>query len=152
MLEPAEIVVGGELAGPNRYVSPERVRWYGDGMFTAAAGEQRATGVNIHTDEAFAKAQGLPTAIADGMMSTNWISSMLTVAFGAAYLERGELRTKYIRPVPVGIVARTRGRITAVDSTHDGACTIVMQVWIEDESEELLTEGDAVIRGVSRIG
>ena len=56
-------------------------------------------GPNIHTDDALARANGLPGRVADGMVSTNWISTLLTDAFGGRYLEGGSLRTRYVRPI-----------------------------------------------------
>ena len=55
-----------------------------------------------NSDEEYARAQELPAVIADGMISTNWISGMLVEQFGMDYLERGELRTRFRRPVLLG--------------------------------------------------
>jgi hypothetical protein len=92
-----------------------------------------------------AQEQGLSTAIADGMMSTAWISSMLLATFGRHYLERGDLRTKYIKTTEVGISLKVLGRVRERDEQADGSVRFVLDVWIEDKAGVKLTDGDAVI-------
>jgi 3-hydroxybutyryl-CoA dehydratase len=140
-----DLAIGAMIPGRELVVTPERVQWYGDGMHTAATGERRRAGQNIHTDVEYARQQGLTTAIADGMMSTSWISSMLLRAFGRDYLERGELRTKYIRPTDVGITVKILGRIREREQAANGAVRFVLDVWTEDASGVRLTDGDAVV-------
>ena len=89
----------------SRHHAAQRIEWYDSAMLSAATNELRQVGVNIHTDEEFARSEGFPTANADGMIMTNWCSEMLLRAFGMDYLERGELRTKYIKPVNLGVPA-----------------------------------------------
>ncbi len=140
-----DLRVGSLLPTRELVVTPERVQWYGDGMHTAATGQRRRAGQNIHTDAEYAKGQGLTTAIADGMMSTAWISSMLLEAFGRDYLERGELRTKYIKTTDVGITLKVLGRVRERDEQADGSIRFVLDVWTEDKTGVKLTDGDAVI-------
>jgi acyl dehydratase len=140
-----DLQVGDMLPAKEIVVTPERVQWYGDGMHSAATGELRRAGQNIHTDVEYAKGQGLTTAIADGMMSTAWISSILLKAFGRDYLERGELRTKYIKPTDVGIALRILGRIREREAQADGSVRFVLDVWTENLAGVKLTEGDAVV-------
>ncbi len=126
-------------------ITPERVQWYGDGMHSAATGELRRAGQNIHTDVEYAKGQGLTTAIADGMMSTAWISSLLLKHFGRHYLENGELRTKYIKPTDVGIKLKILARVREREDKPNGAVRYVLDVWTEDEAGVKLTDGDAAV-------
>jgi acyl dehydratase len=140
-----DLKVGSMLHGRELVVTPERVQWYGDGMHSAATGELRRAGQNIHTDADYARGQGLPTAIADGMMSTAWISSMLLATFGRHYLERGELRTKYIKTTDVGITLKVLGRVKEREDKTDGTVRYILDVWTEDQSGVKLTDGDAVI-------
>ena len=79
----------------------ERMRWYVDIQETV----QQDTGrivtqpPTIHDDDAYAKKQGLPGIIADGMVSTNWILGLLVDVFGPEAASKGRLRTKYIAPI-----------------------------------------------------
>jgi len=145
MTAATDFEVGAMIPGRELVVTPERVQWYGDGMHTAATGELRRAGRNIHTDVEYARQQGLTTAIADGMMSTAWISSILLKAFGRDYLERGELRTKYIKPTNVGITVKILGRIREREARPGGAVRFVLDVWTEDLAGVKLTDGDAVV-------
>lgn len=140
-----KLEVGSLVKGRELVITPERTQWYGDGMHSAATGELRRAGENIHTDVAYARGQGLNTAIADGMMSTAWISSMLLETFGRHYLERGELRTKYIKTTDVGITIRIFGKVKERVAQADGAVRFVLDVWTEDLAGVKLTDGDAVV-------
>lgn len=140
-----DLQVGSTIRGRELVVTPERVQWYGDGMHSAATGELRRAGQNIHTDAEYAKGQGLTTAIADGMMSTAWISSMMLATFGRDYLENGELRTKYIKPTDVGIKLKVLGRVREREQKPGGVVRLIIDVWTENEAGAKLTDGDAVV-------
>jgi acyl dehydratase len=136
---------GDELVGPVRGITPPRIEWYDSAMLSAATNELRQVGSNIHTDVEFARSQGFPTANADGMIMTNWCSEMLVRAFGMHYLERGELRTKYIKPVNLDVELHVRGRIGEATRQPDGSTLYTLDVWCEDEKGTKLVDGDAKI-------
>jgi acyl dehydratase len=136
---------GDEIAGPVRGITPQRIEWYDSAMLSAATDELRQVGSNIHTDHAFAQSQGFDQVNADGMIMTNWCSEMLVKAFGLHYLERGELRNKYIRPVHLGVALRVRGRVTAVTPQPEGGILYALDVWCEDQHGTKLVDGDARI-------
>ena len=137
--------VGDELVGPVRPVTPQRVEWYDSAMLSAATNELRQVGSNIHTDEEFARSEGFPAANADGMIMTNWCSEMLLRTFGMDYLERGELRTKYIKPVNLGVHLHVRGRIREAMKQPSGSTLYTIDVWCEDEHGTKLVDGDAKV-------
>jgi 3-hydroxybutyryl-CoA dehydratase len=141
----AGLGVGAEIAGPVRVVTAERIEWYDSAMLSAASGELAKVGSNIHTDDAYAKSQGLPGVIADGMIMANWCSSMLVERFGMDYLERGELRTKFIKPVLLGATVFVRGRVLAVERGGDGGTVCKLDVWCEDDNGTKVVDGDATI-------
>lgn len=138
-----DLVVGTEITGPVRLMTPERIEWYDSAMLSAAKGSLAQVGSNIHTDEAYARSQGLPAIIADGMIMANWVSSMLIEHFGLAYVERGELRTKFIKPVPLGMTVVCRGRVQSVERLGGGALAYVLDVWCEDEHGVKVVDGHA---------
>ena len=140
-----DLKVGSEIAGWTRAMTEERIQWYGDGLESAIAGKFTRVGVNIHTDEEFAKSQGLTAVIADGMISTNYLSSMMVRQFGTDYLERGELRTKFIKPVYKDVVVSTKGRVRSIERLENGDARYVVEVWCEDQDGTRLTDGDAVV-------
>jgi 3-hydroxybutyryl-CoA dehydratase len=137
--------VGDDLFGPVRAITPQRIEWYDSAMLSAATNELRQVGSNIHTDEAFARSEGFPTVNADGMIMTNWCSEMLVRAFGMDYLERGELRTKYIKPVNLGVLLHVRGRIREATTQPNGNTLYTIDIWCEDHQGTKLVDGDAKV-------
>jgi 3-hydroxybutyryl-CoA dehydratase len=138
----SNFAVGTELSGTPRVVTAERIQWYDSGMLSAGRGELSQVGANIHTDDEFAKEQGLPAVIADGMMMTNWCQNMLLGYFGVDYVERGELRTKFIKPVFLGATIFPRARVLSIDRQSNGD-VYSLDVWCDDENGVKVTDGEA---------
>ena len=138
---------GSEFQAPFRAMTRERMRWYCDALDTAVEndGKFHVAGPTIHNDDEFAKSQGLSAIIADGMISTNWIYGFMLDTFGPVVLERGELATKYIRPVYEDQRVRACMRIAAIDDAGDGVSRCGLDVWCEDDSGTLLTVGTAAV-------
>ncbi|MCW3477214.1 MaoC family dehydratase [Limobrevibacterium gyesilva] len=138
---------GAEFRAPFRAMTRERMRWYCDALDTAVEndGVFRIAGPTIHNDDEFAKAQGLSAIIADGMISTNWIYGFMLDTFGSAVLERGELATKYIRPVYEDQRVRPCLRVAAADDAGDSTVRYGLEVWCEDDAGAVLTVGTAAV-------
>jgi 3-hydroxybutyryl-CoA dehydratase len=137
--------VGDEIAGPVRKITPARIEWYDSAMLSAATDELRQVGSNIHTDEEFAKSEGFSGVNADGMIMTNWCSQMLTRTFGMDYIATGELRTKFIRPVLMGVELHVKSRVKAIEPVGNGRTRYSLFVWCEDEHGTKLVDGDAAV-------
>jgi 3-hydroxybutyryl-CoA dehydratase len=138
----------GDLVGRlERTMTAERIRWHVEGLDTAVAGgtAPATAGVNIHTDDDYARAHGLVGAIADGMVTTNWLSGLLVTAFGDALSHGGTLRTKFIRPIFVGDRIQAQVRVTAVDEDGPDGCTIHTELSCENQAGELCTIGTATV-------
>lgn len=135
---------GSELEGPTRTMTEDRLRWYGDAMLTASAGEPTSVGINIHTDDDFAREEGLPAAIADGMLGANWLAGILLDYFGVHYALRSYFRVKFIKPVMRQVVLHCRGVVTDIVRDDDGA-TYHMDLWIVDDSDTKLTVCEATV-------
>jgi acyl dehydratase len=121
-------------------------------MLSAAMGSLQPVQHNIHTDDEYARSQGLPAAIADGMHSTNWLSAMMADHFGAHYVVHGELRTKFIKPTYANVPITTRGHITDRTVSANGDIKITMDVWCEDDKGTKLTVGDASVLVTAALG
>lgn len=137
--------VGDDLAGPVRAITAQRIEWYDSAMLSAATNELRQVGSNIHTDEEFARSEGFTAPNADGMIMTNWCSEMLVRAFGMDYFERGELRTKYIKPTNLGVLLHVKGRIREATAQPNGNTLYTIDVWCEDRNGTKLVDGDAKV-------
>jgi 3-hydroxybutyryl-CoA dehydratase len=138
---------GTEFKSRFRAMTRERMRWYCDALDTAVEndGAFHIAGPTIHNDDAFAKKQGLSAIIADGMISTNWIYGFLVDVFGAPFLERGELSTKFVKPTFEDQKVRTCARIRAAIPDGPGATRYDLEVWCEDDTGAVLTVGAAAV-------
>jgi len=146
-----ELEVGARVNGPKFAMTRERMRWYCDALETAAAGtgEFIIAEPTIHTDDEYARSQGLPGIIADGMLSTNYISALLFQHFGMGYLERGALRTKFIRPVYENEVVEPYFEVRAIHPEVDREC-VTLDVGCTANGE-LCTVGEAEVFVDSRM-
>jgi 3-hydroxybutyryl-CoA dehydratase len=139
--------VGTELRAAPRLMTRERMRWYVDAQATVAADDGRIHrgGPTIHDDDDYAKSQGLPGIIADGMVSTNWLFALLVETFGRAFAERGRLRTKYIAPVYEDDSITSCARVTSIDTTPSGDTVYGLELWCETAPGTKVTVGDATV-------
>jgi hypothetical protein len=137
--------VGQELKGPVKPVTAERIEWYDSGMLSAAKGELAQVGSNIHTDDQYAKEQGLTGVIADGMMMTNWCQTMMLEHFGMDYVARGSLRTKFIKPVYLHETVFVKGRIRSAERQVNGDVVYDLEVWCDNQDGVKVTDGDAKV-------
>src|SRR5262249_42177845 len=99
----------------------------------------------IHDDDAYARKQGLPGIIADGMVTTNWIFGLLVDVFGDAVARKGRLRTRYVAPVYEDQVVLTCARVTSVHDDAGGETIYQLDVWCEDDKATKLTVGEAQV-------
>jgi acyl dehydratase len=139
---------GTELRARPRRMTRERMRWYVDLLPTVEADDGRVHQdvPTIHDDDEFARSQGLPGIIADGMLSTNWLLSLLMDAFGEDALSPGSLRTRYIAPVFEDVFVTAAARVTAVEEDANGSMRYVLDLWCEDAEGKKLTVGAASVR------
>src|SRR5437870_8114551 len=57
---------------------------------------------SIHTDEAWARRKGFRTTLAQGMMSTAYVSEMMTRLLGAGFIRGGSMSVAFVQPVYAG--------------------------------------------------
>ena len=98
----------------------------------------------IHYDPTFAREAGLSAPIATGVMSSAFLSEMLTTAFGVEWIRGGSMDVKFIRPVYAGDTVTARGRITGKSATSTGV-RIVLEIWCETQRGEPVTVGTATV-------
>jgi acyl dehydratase len=124
----------------------ERMRWYVDAQATVAAddGRHHEQEPTIHDDDAYARAQGLPGIIADGMVSTNWIFGLLVETFGRDAARKGRLRTRYAAPIREGDTVAICARVTAVEP-GPVETAYRLEVWCETADAKRPTAGEALI-------
>jgi acyl dehydratase len=101
-----------------------------------------AGGNPLHHDPAFARNAGLPAPIATGVMSSAFVSEMLTKAFGIDWMRGGSIDVKFIRPIYAGDTVTAHGRITGKSETSTGV-RIALDIWCETQRGEPVTVGTA---------
>jgi len=143
---------GTQFRLPPRPMTRERMRWYVDIQDTVYYDDGRIhpQPPTIHDDDAYAKKQGLPGIIADGMISTNWILSLLVDVFGPDAASRGRLRTKYIAPVYEDQVLITCASVASVHDNEQGETLYQLDVWCEDDTGKKVTVGEARVHSAAR--
>src|SRR5262245_64968593 len=57
---------------------------------------------SIHSDEAWARKKGFRTCLAQGMMSTAYVSQMMVTLLGPSFARGGTLSMAFIKPVYAG--------------------------------------------------
>ena len=136
--------IGSEFRSTPRPMTRERMRWYVDAQPTVAADDGRihTQPPTIHDDDDYARAQGLPGIIADGMVSTNWLLGLFFDTFGLSLARKGRLRTKYIAPIYEDQMVTAVARVSAIEETGDGLI-YRFEVWCEADTGKKLTVGEA---------
>jgi 3-hydroxybutyryl-CoA dehydratase len=144
--------VGAQFRAPPRPMTRERMRWYVDIQETVQADTGRIVTQppTIHDDDAYAKKNGLPGIIADGMISTNWILGLLVDVFGPDAAGKGRLKTKYIAPVYEDQVITACGRVRSARRDDAGVTVYELDVWCEDDKGLKVTVGEAVVHSTLR--
>ena len=137
-------IPGQEVHRMHRTMTAERMRWYADAIETSLAGYPVTAAPSIHSDDEIARAHGLRGRVADGMVSTNWLSNILVETFGDAYLRGGSLRTRYRRPITEDAAVDTVVRVRGVSETSDES-ELILDVWCETIDGEHRTAGEASI-------
>ena len=143
---------GYEFRSAPRPMTRERMRWYVDIQETVQADTGRIVTQppTIHDDDAYAKKNGLPGIIADGMISTNWILGLLVDVFGPEAAGKGRLRTKYIAPVYEDQVIVACARVRGARRDSESRTIYDLEVWCEDDTGLKVTVGEAVVHSSKR--
>jgi acyl dehydratase len=97
---------------------------------------------NIHTDRAIASESGLSGPIAQGLMSTGYLSQLLANFFGIDWFETGWTSHAFVRPVSPGDTITVQGRIQDKRVETNGT-RLVLEVWCRNQPGEMTTVGTA---------
>lgn len=97
---------------------------------------------SIHTDEAWARQKGFRTTLAQGMMSTAYVSEMMTRLLGAGFVKGGTMSVAFIKPVYAGDRLTVRGVVKEMRPESRGT-RVVVDVWCENQHGEKTAVGSA---------
>ena len=87
---------------------------------------------SIHTDVEWAKQKGFPAPLAQALMSTAYVSQMMTLWLGAGFVKGGKISASFIKPVIVGETLTARAVIKSVDAV-DGRAHVSVECWCENQ-------------------
>ena len=125
------IAIGQELPTLTKHISQRQIDVY--------------SGVkpkSIHTDEAWAHAKGFRTTLAQGMMSTAYVSELLTKFLGEGFIEGGTMSVAFVMPVYAGDTLTVHGRVK--EKQPEGRATrVVVEVWCENQIGQKTAAGTA---------
>ena len=97
---------------------------------------------SIHSDDAWARQKGFRACLAQGMMSTAYVSQMMVKLLGPSFARGGTMSMAFIKPVYAGDRLTVHGIIKDKQSDH-GATRVVVEVWIENQHGEKTAAGHA---------
>ena len=97
---------------------------------------------SIHTDEAWARKKGFKAPLAQAMMSTAYVSEMMTRFLGAGFVKGGTISMVFIKPVLVGDRLTVHG-VVKERREEAGRTRVVVEVWCENQDGEKTAVGTA---------
>ncbi len=127
---------GAELPPITRQMTQERMNFYSGDSLTAKRG------TSIHIYKEMARKAGHRDTIAQGLMSAEQISEMLTDAFGEGWIAGGKLSVAFIAPVFPGDVITSCARVTSIED-EGGKRRVECEVWCLNQEGRKVTVGTA---------
>ncbi len=112
MQKAESIALGAELPPLNKPISQRQIDAY--------------SGVrphSIHTDADWARKKGFAAPLAQGMMSTAYVSQMMVQFLGEGFVKGGRMSVAFVKPVLAGDTLTVRGQVKHKES--EGALTRV---------------------------
>jgi len=97
---------------------------------------------SIHSDEAWARQKGFRGCLAQGMMSTAYVSQMMVKLFGPGFARGGTMSMAFVKPVYAGDRLSVHG-IIKDKQPDNGATRVVVEVWVENQHGEKTAVGHA---------
>lgn len=96
----------------------------------------------IHSDEAFARKKGFRAPLAQAMMSTAYVSELMTRFVGAGFVKGGRMSMTFIKPVLAGDTLTVHGVVKATQPEH-GRTRVVVEVWCDNQHGDKTAVGTA---------
>ena len=97
---------------------------------------------SIHTDLSWARQKGFRAPLAQAMMSTAYVSEMMTRFLGTGFVKGGAMSMVFIKPVYAGDRLTVHGVFK--EKRREGDATrVVVEVWCEKQHGEKTAVGTA---------
>jgi len=126
----------GELTPIARTLTQEKMTAYSEDSANALRGQ------SVHTDPAIARASGYPNGVAQGLMSADYISELMTGQMEKGWLLHGRLSLAFVRPALCGDTLTANAALR--EKADEGTLTRhVYDVWCENQNGKAVTVGTA---------
>lgn len=87
---------------------------------------------SIHTDAEWAQKKGFAAPLAQGLMSTAYVSQMMVDFLGEGFVKGGHINVSFIKPVLAGDTLTMHGAVRSKEA--DGAHTrVTVEFWCENQ-------------------
>jgi len=127
----ASINIGDEL--------PPRVKAIAQRQIDAYSGVRPKS---IHTDAEWAKKKGFAAPLAQGLMSTAYVSQMMVDLLGEGFVRGGKLNVAFIKPVLAGDTLTMHGAVKSKEAEGDKV-RVTVEFWCESQRGEKTLVGTA---------
>jgi acyl dehydratase len=97
---------------------------------------------SIHTDADWARARGFQAPLAQAMMSTAYVSELMTRLLGAGFVKGGKMSLAFVKPVLAGDRLTVHG-VVKERHVEDGVTRVVVEVWCQNQHGEKTAVGTA---------
>jgi 3-hydroxybutyryl-CoA dehydratase len=97
---------------------------------------------SIHTDPDWARARGFKAPLAQAMMSTAYVSELMTRLLGEGFVKGGTMSMAFIKPVFAGDRLTVHG-VVKERTEEQGVTRVVVEVWCENQDGEKTAVGTA---------
>jgi acyl dehydratase len=105
-----------------------------------SANAQRGQSIHVHSE--VAQKAGFDRTVAQGLMAADYMSELMTGAFGKEWFEFAGLSVAFLRPILAGDTVTANARVS--EKLEEGAVLRkVYEVWAENERGEAVAAGHA---------
>ena len=120
----------------SRYITQEKINLYAEASFDFNP---------IHIDEDFARNTPLGGTIAHGMLMLGYISHMMTVNFGKAWIKGGYLNVRFKTPARPGDTVTLSGTVNKVERTENHI-SVKCGILCQNQKGETIVSGEATLK------
>jgi acyl dehydratase len=97
---------------------------------------------SIHTDPDWVRARGFKAPLAQAMMSTAYVSELMTCLLGEGFVKGGTLSMAFIKPVFAGDRLTVHG-VVKERREEAGVTRVVVEVWCQNQDGDKTAVGTA---------
>ena len=98
---------------------------------------------SIHTDESWARAKGFRAPLAQGMMSTAYVSEMMTRFLGAGFVKGGTISMAFVNRAMASLSLPIVHGVVKDRQPENGGTRVTVEVWCVNQGGQTTAIGTA---------